>query len=798
MSKVAPMGEAIPLLSVIPVTQSEPVSELTSALLSDNLEHARCHLSAPPGEYTSISMSEDYSWKGESGQKYRTITCTYKQDLLVLAAKSGDESTIRSLLPSHQGETERDTALWFSCRYNHVPVAVLLFETGANPAFELFGIPCVHLSAYYACLPLLSLFLGKHPDLLQLPIQSGTVHLDLKVPDSRLVKFRDGALPCHMCAVGSSPSLPLLELLIPSETGVDLEDKKGCTPLIYACKAGNRLWAETLLDKGANVEHPSLTGRQSFLYAARRGDQEVIELLVRRQASLITTDKQNRGVFFYAKDEEVANSILDCVLRYRREYPHVLLPICELVSQGYTQTIHSFLDTLISRPSEDTIRLHLEPIDSVPIDSKTNQTLLSLLCELDPTLPLYDSLVLRGYVDYYMIRYGYLYLSVMFLELFVYLVALSVTFLLGVKTMNSNNSSTPLEIFRHICEVYVLLRWLFHSIFEVVELGIIFKNKYLSLDRDTHKITSLNPTHNSFIVSFVSAVREYITDGSNTVDYLLLTSGFVYACLRVTSLFTSVLNIQTIFAVFVYFFSFLLLLRHIVVIPVIGTYLQTLYEALKDSILFLIVFFIPLFQFSGMFYISYLAPPPDPNLFNTSGKYDSVRTSFDGEYYWLLLNGLRLLVEQGAIIKFNYLEVYNWLMVIVFMSFAFLTVLVMRSLFVGRISSNYKRINQHAMRYTTYRSLRFLNRIQTKSIYSLNRLKYLLNNSKEMILKKGKIRDRYLSEYNRLFSNKRHEIDYVRALEKAVTDLRKELTDRMEVQERKLDEVLRCINILIE
>ena len=793
MNRIAPVQlEETPLYNK---SFSDPSRDLSRALHRGDLELARSLLSATPQDYTSVCVSENYSWKGGVDELYRTVSCSYSQDLLVIAAKAGDETTVRAVLSSHSVDT-LDTALWFSCRCDHGLVAELLLERGASLAFSLFGVPCVHLIAFHSSLSRLSRFIDKQSDLLQLQIPSGTVVLDLQTAGTP-VKFRKGALPCHMCAVGPAPSLPLLELLLPPDTGVDPVDNKGRTPLIYACKTGNALSVRTLLDKRANIEHVSLTGKRSILYAARRGDSEVIELLVRRQASLQTTDRLNRGVFFYARDEGVASDILECVTRCRREALHSILPICELATQGYTQTIHSFLDSLVSSPSEDRVQLNLEPLDSVPTDGDRNETLLSLFCELDPALPLYDSLVLRGYVDHHMLHYGYVYLSGMILELLLYLTALSVALLLGVKTVDSKRVVTPLEWFRLVCEVYVVLRWLLHLTFEVVELVITFKNKIVALDRRKYKIFSFNPAKNSFVISSFSAVKEYITDTNNSVDYLLLWNAFVYVCLRITSLFVGVNNTTTVFAVLVYFLSFLLLLRHIIVIPVIGTYLQTVYEALKDSILFLIVFFIPLFQFTGMLYLSYLAPPTDPNLFNTSGKYDSVRERFDGEYYWLLLNGVRLLVEQGAIIKFNYLEVYNWLMVIVFMSFAFLTVLVMRSLFVGRISSNYKRINQQALRYTTYRTLRFLRRLQTKSVYSLSVLKYILTNSKQINLKRSQVRYRHLSEFNRLFSNRKRERDYVKDLEKSVSELRRELRERMDYQDRKLEEMVRSIKQLI-
>ena len=783
MSRVSPTGEYI--VSSFMSLQTQPPSPLASALLAGDVELARGLLpdtSVP----CSVSVTEDYRWKGPLDTLYHTVTCSYNLDLLVLAAKSGDATTVRSSLssPREDNLSNRDTSLWFACRYNHTDIADQLFQTGASPHFSLFSVPCVHLVAYHGSVSLLSSFLQKQPDL-SLLAMSGSVLLDMG-PDRPLVKFPNGALPLHLSAL--SPSPPPLDLLVPPELGVDPVDRRGRSPLIYACKSGSCSCLRALMERKANIEHETTGGKRGVLYAARVGSMEVLELLVRHGVSLDIQDRRNRGVFFYAKDEEVANQILGFVIKFRRESPHTILPIGELGTQGYTGTLGAFLDSLVSLPTEDMIQLDLSPLDT----ADGTDTLLTLFCEQNPSLPIFDSLLLRGYTEYHMRRYGYLYLSAMLLELTLYLVALSVALILGVKTVDVNRATSPLEVFRLMCECYVVVRWLLHATFEVVEWWIILKNNFTALNNRTHKLTH-------FVVSTFHATSDYVTDTSNTIDYLLLLSALMYTALRVLEIFVDVRNATTVFSVLVYFLSYFLLVRYVIVIPVIGTYLQTLFEALKDSFLFLLVFMIPLVQFSGMFYISYLAPPGLQDPFNSTDKYEGVRSNFDTEYYWLLLNGLRVLIEQGAIIKFNYLEVYNWLMVLVFMCFLFLTLLVMRSLFVGRISSNYKRINQVSMRYTTYRTLRFLRRIHTRSVYSLNILKLCRKSfDKKILLKKRGVRERHLAEFNRLFSRRRPELDFVRPLEASLSELKREVAERMDRQDRKIEELLECVRRLLK
>ena len=794
MSRVSPIEDPMGACLMSPQVAPSP---LGNALLAGDLVIARALVSDSSGS-GSVCVTEEYRWKGALDPRYHTVACSYSLDLLVLAAKLGDETAVRSSISSSKEEdlANRNTALWFACRYNHSAIADQLFRTGASPDSSLFGVPCVHLSAYQGAAPLLSSFLQKQPDL-SLLAMSGSVILDMG-PDSSPVRFPDGALPLHLSAI--SPSPPPLDLLVPPDIGIDPVDSRGRSPLMYACKGGSGPCVRALIERGADLECESRGGKRGILYATRLGNTEVVELLVRSGAWLHTRDKKNRGVFFYAKDEEVANQIIGFVIKFRRESPHRLLPICELGTQGYTGAMGTFLDSLVTTPSEDMVQLDLSPLDTVPLEGGGSPTsLLGLFCEQSPSLSLFDSLLLRGYTEYHMKRYGYLFLAVMLLELTLYLVALSIALILGVKTVNANRATSPLEVFRLVCECYVALRWFLHATFEVVEWSIIFKNIYESLNNKSHKLTNLNPTKNSLFTSTFRATSDYVADSSNTIDYLLLTSAVAYLVARVLSILVDVRNVTAVFSVLVYFFSYFLLIRYVIVIPVIGTYLQTLFEALKDSLLFLLVFMIPLVQFSGMFYISYLAPPPQLNPFNSTRNYEGVRSSFDQEYYWLLLNGLRLLIEQGAIIKFNYLEVYNWLMVIVFMCFLFLTLLVMRSLFVGRISSNYKRINQVAMRFTTYRTLRFLKRIHTRSIYSLNILKiYQRSSKKEIQLKKREVRENHLSEFNRLFSKRRSESGYVRELEASVSQLRREVTRRLETQDRKLEELLECVRRLLQ
>ena len=384
------------------------------------------------------------------------------------------------------------------------------------------------------------------------------------------------------------------------------------------------------------------------------------------------------------------------------------------------------------------------------------------------------------------------------LELIIYLTALSVALMLEVNYNDANKLATDYERFHLFCAVYVLLRLMLLAVVKIAQFGVIFKHKF------TENIylyeTRFRPTKYRLEKATYLALKEYLTDASNAIDVLVLITALVYIVLRVSSVFVYVGSSTPLFAVLLYFFSICITFRYLIVIHGLGNYLQTLLFAVRDSIWFTMVFLISLIAFSGMFFISINAydyiTPNGMNGTNgtndtspTQPRYHGLRVNYDGEYMWILLTGIRLLLEQGAMIKFNYLEVYNWLMVVVFMLFAFVTLLVLRTLYIAKITSEYKRIHELAKRYSTYRRLKFLIKLHSKSIYSLNFLKnYLQKYRKNIVLKKDKVRSQHPAEFQSLFSKKEQENVYSK-----LEELRREVLERIQTQENKLDEVIRLI-----
>ena len=340
--------------------------------------------------------------KRDGENEYQDELCEYVQDILVLAVKQGNESQIRQLLTLQNGKINSlDMGLWFACKNNDVSIAELLMDNGASPDYTLCEIPCIHLSALHGATSLIFSSFEKYPGLSKVRMRE-SVRLQV-TPDRPLIEFPEGALPVHMCAFGGLSSLPLLEALL-KQSEVDIRDANERTPLMYACKGGNCFSVRALLQRGADIEHKCKEGKTSLLYAATNGNDSVLELLIKRNASLDVTDSKNEGVFSYAKDEEVAKTILSCTTSCREENAVEFLPIRELATNEYHQTLKNLLDGMITTTQDDKICIDLGQLEFEPPDCERKEKLLNIIAEQSPDLPLFDSIVLRSYAEHHMNR----------------------------------------------------------------------------------------------------------------------------------------------------------------------------------------------------------------------------------------------------------------------------------------------------------------------------------------------------------------------------------------------------------
>lgn len=84
----------------------------------------------------------------------------------------------------------------------------------------------------------------------------------------------------------------------------------GLAPLMQACRKGEVDTSLALLDKGANVELRSPSGRTAIMFAAESGSLRLVEALLSRGATVNHADKKGWTPLMYASSADVAEALL--------------------------------------------------------------------------------------------------------------------------------------------------------------------------------------------------------------------------------------------------------------------------------------------------------------------------------------------------------------------------------------------------------------------------------------------------------------------------------------------------------
>lgn len=162
---------------------------------------------------------------------------------MVSAMIADDEETIRELLQTYDVECKDDngfTPLILAARYKNENIVKLLLEKGANPGVKDFELRT-------------------------------TLHW----------------LPSPLPEAGEVPiSETLIDLLLKNRPPLDVSDIDGVTPLMEACRAGEKLLATKLINHGANVREVSFQKFTPLHYAAFWGRAQMIPLLIASGAML--------------------------------------------------------------------------------------------------------------------------------------------------------------------------------------------------------------------------------------------------------------------------------------------------------------------------------------------------------------------------------------------------------------------------------------------------------------------------------------------------------------------------------
>ena len=197
--------------------------------------------------------------------------------------------------------------------------------------------------------------------------------------------------------------------------------------------------------------------------------------------------------------------------------------------------------------------------------------------------------------------------------------------------------------------------------------------------------------------------------------------------------------IQWYFAAFLYFSRSLEIVKLLTVSP-FGIYVHTIWTTLSGDLpKFIFIVAISLFSFSGNYlqilhgikigltclhigtlFISLRAPSGD--YYNQTlpvSEMDALRNDGKTFYWWLLLTSFRLLIEQGSVVKVDYITIFNWFSVIVFFLMLGWILLILRVIFIAHVSNTYSVSRNRAERYVTSYKLDFLLKMHENSLIAL-------------------------------------------------------------------------------
>ncbi|KAL3465622.1 ankyrin repeat-containing domain protein [Aspergillus heterothallicus] len=240
-------------------------------------------------------------------QEHRIPINTIRRDghtPLSLAAKHGHISTVRLLL-SHGADPDAKlddspplgghTALWHAAGENHPEIVTLLLNAGASVNGGEESNPRLY--------PVSIAAIRGHETVLRILLSAGAQ------PDCVGVGFADERTPLSYAAEDGAAGI--VQLLLEFGADGDRADFAGMTALAYAAQKGEVRTAEILLEHGVDVEapdnrfssrayDPSPGGRTAVSWAAGRGHEAVVRLLLARGADGNSWDLGGKTALVYA------------------------------------------------------------------------------------------------------------------------------------------------------------------------------------------------------------------------------------------------------------------------------------------------------------------------------------------------------------------------------------------------------------------------------------------------------------------------------------------------------------------
>ena len=171
--------------------------------------------------------------------------------------------------------------------------------------------------------------------------------------------------------------------------------------------------------------------------------------------------------------------------------------------------------------------------------------------------------------------------------------------------------------------------------------------------------------------------------------------------------------------------------KFIIIFSLFGEYLQIIFIIFKKDVPKFITLFVMTLLIFGVTFILALRIPihKDSNHTNTGNASDDSDvtinlfdlTELDGvtnNYGYLMLYGVRTLIEGDKVDYNFYYNKFNFIAILVFFVFLFITVIVYLNIFIAQLSDTYQSVKENARNIVAKNRMSFVNHNQCRSIFS--------------------------------------------------------------------------------
>ena len=675
-------------------------------------------------------------------------------------------------------EHQTSDALKQVCQSNSAEIAKMLLESGTQIKIQIHPHEAAKNGSWMVLGEIISIMpsidLNVHDEDGKTPLhyatERGYTHtikylLDRNVDPNK--PSRDGFTALHLaCEHADEDAVYLLTL---RGADVNARDKHGKTPALIAGENGKEGAIHILAGAGADLDRRDNHGNVSIISAAKNGHATTLRELMLNGASLEVTDRERYNCLEQAiqnrKDLSAAMYIrLHPVENYLYIYLQTIeIHIFRLVNMSLTETLEALLDRMVIQEDKShtnrgkvlTKYLDIDTENCTPEDNNyaSNRTFfLQRLSEMGNEYLAYHGTV-RLLVDKKMAKFGNLLLSVRLFFYILFLLALAYSLIqasyvhnpvLGTYLTDGVNYA---RIATDAFVVFFLLANVFTESVEFFRILLLTYNYLRDKRKEQKKLKQRNQTVKSVpdpaneddddteLLSstesekqmrkfssrlndyfIIRVITDYFTDKFNILDLLGLLTLVILIVLRATAQ-----PVQWVFATVTFFINTLRVFKFIVLIPHLGPYATTIYKILvKDVPLFSSLFLLTLLMFTGSYFVSLRTPYTAEGFRNASLMQDTQRTlGVDNNVYWVLLSGLRVLLE-GNVYQNEYLyNQLNWLAAVIYEGFLFMTVVVLLNVFIAQLSDTYGVVKRNAERTYAWQRLNFIVQVQRTSLLSL-------------------------------------------------------------------------------